>query len=68
MDGNDNPADLLTKNVDQQKKNKFMEMSGQVYREGKADKSLELASIKEEPNSEAMERKRKWMAKKSADA
>ena len=42
--GEDNPADLLTKNVGQAKKDTFLELCGQQARRGKADKALELAS------------------------
>ena len=40
--GENNPADLMTKHLDQKKRERFVQMCGQRYREGKADKSLDL--------------------------
>ena len=40
--GEDNPADLMTKHLNQKKREQFVQMCGQRYREGKAEKSLEL--------------------------
>ena len=41
--GEDNPADLMTKHVDQSKVKEFVPMCGQRYEEGKAGKTLDLA-------------------------
>ena len=40
--GDDNPADLLAKNVPAAKVEKFMELIGQEYKEGRADVSIKL--------------------------
>ena len=43
IQGDNNPADLLTKNVDAAKRVKFTGMCSQRYRQGRAEKSLKLA-------------------------
>ncbi len=41
--GESNPADVLTKNVGREKLEKFTDMVGQKFQEGKAEKSLDIA-------------------------
>ncbi len=43
--GEDNPADAMTKNVNQDKIRKFTQMMCQEFREGRADQSLELKTL-----------------------
>ena len=43
VEGENNPADLMTKNVDATKCERFTGMCGQECPKGKAEKSLELA-------------------------
>ena len=53
--GEENPADLCTKNLPSKKVNNFMKMMSFNYRDGRAEKSLELPALREE---EKMERKK----------
>ena len=50
VEGEENPADLLTKNVGQEKVEKFMRMIGQDWRRGRAAKGLEVAENVEKAN------------------
>ena len=46
--GEDNPADAMTKNVGREKLEKFVAMSNQEFRRGRAEQSLKL-KVEEEP-------------------
>ena len=40
--GTNNPADLMTKNLTRSKIDQYMEICGQEFRDGRADKSLKV--------------------------
>ena len=65
--GEDNPADAMTKNVSQDKLQRFVAMLSQEFREGRAEQSLELKARREEGEAERRQEAGKAEGRRAAE-